>query len=143
MTAGTFAAVAVTLTAAHWIADHVLGQTDKQACNKAKPGWEGWRHIAGHVFLYHLVMWVMLTVAVGLLNLDVSWWGLGAGMAFSAVTHAVIDRRWPVRRLLELTGSAPFARLASNGMNGMYLSDQALHMFCLWVSALLVVSIGA
>jgi hypothetical protein len=110
------------------------------------PGWEGWRHDLAHVGLYHLVMAVMLTVTVGLLDLPVTFLGALAGLGFSAVTHAVIDRRWPVRRLLEMTGSGPFARLGDPngpqvGLNGMYLADQALHWACLWVSALLVVSI--
>lgn len=137
MTAATFAAVAVTLTAAHWVADHVLGQTDEQAQNKAKPGWEGWQHLLGHVVLYHLVMWGMLTVAVGVLDLPVSWWGLAAGMAFSALSHGFLDRRWPVVWVLRHTGSAPYAETPE----GRYAADQALHQFCLWVSALLVVSV--
>lgn len=139
--AATFAAVGVTLYAAHQLADHVLGQTDKQANGKAEPGWAGWRHIAGHVGLYHAVMGVMLLVAVAVLDLPVTWLGAVAGVGFSAVTHAVIDRRWPVRLLLEATGSGPFSRLNSGGMNGLYLADQACHWACLWVSALLVVSV--
>ena len=142
MSAATFAAVAVTLYAAHQLADHVLGQTDRQANGKARPGWEGWRHNLAHVGLYHAVMAVMLGVTVAVLNLNVTLSGAVAGLGFSAVTHAFIDRRWPVRRLLELTGSAPFARLAGNGLNGLYLADQACHWACLWVSALLVVSVG-
>lgn len=140
--AATFAAVAITLYAAHQLGDHMLGQTDKQAANKVKPGWEGWRHDLGHVGLYHLVMWAMLIVAVGALDLPVTWVGLLAGMAFSVVSHAFIDRRWPVRLLLDLTGSPSFARRTSDGMNGLYLADQALHWACLWISALLVVSVG-
>ena len=134
---GTFAAVAVTLTAAHWIADHVLGQTDKQAMGNAKPGWEGWQHITGHVFLYHAVMLFMLGVARHVLDLQISGAGTAAGIAFSMVTHAFLDRRWPVVWILRHTGSAPYAETPE----GRYAADQALHYFCLWVSALLVVSI--
>ncbi|MCW6003944.1 DUF3307 domain-containing protein [Micromonospora sp. CPCC 205371] len=136
-----FAAVAVTLYAGHQLADHVLGQTDRQASGKAEPGWAGWRHIIGHVALYHAVVAAMLLVAVAVLDLPVTWAGAAAGLGFSAATHALIDRRWPVRLLLEATGSGPFSRLSSNGMNGIYLADQALHYACLWVSALLVVSV--
>lgn len=143
---GTFAAVGVTLYAAHQLADHVLGQTDKQASGKALPGWAGWRHDLAHVGLYHVVMGVMLAVAVLVLDLPVTVLGVLVGLGFSAATHALIDRRWPVRRLLEATGSGPFARLGDPsgpqvGLNGIYLADQALHWACLWVSALLVVSI--
>jgi hypothetical protein len=137
MTAATFAAAAVTLTAAHQLADHVLGQTDRQAVNKAKPGWAGWQHIAGHVFLYHAVMLFMLGAARLALDLPISGFGTAAGIGFSMASHAIIDRRWPVRWILRRTGSAPFAETA----HGMYVSDQALHHFCLWVSALLLVGI--
>lgn len=140
--AATFAAVAVTLYAGHQVADHVLGQTDRQACDKAKPGWVGWRANLAHVAQYHLVLLGMLVVAAPLLQLPVSVLGVLAGLAFSAVTHAFLDRRWPVRAILRATGSAPFAELKSGGMNGPYLADQALHYGCLWVSALLVVIVS-
>jgi hypothetical protein len=139
MTSATvFAAIAATLYAAHQLADHVLGQTDQQACKKAGPGINGWRHNAYHVGLYHTVMAAMLTVTIWLLHLPVTATGLTAGLGFSAVTHAILDRRWPVRWLLEHSGSTPFSRQAGHGINGMYLADQALHYACLWVSALLI-----
>jgi hypothetical protein len=61
-----------------------------------------------------------------------------AGFAWSAATHAVLDRRWPVRWLLQHTGSPDFAELRTAGLNGMYLADQALHSGALLVSALLI-----
>ena len=134
----TFAALAVTLYAAHQLADHVIGQTDNQAAHKADAGLSGWRHILGHVTTYHLVMAVMVAIAAVALNLPVTAAGLAAGLGFSAVTHAFLDRRWPVRWLLEHIGAAKFARLADHGLNGMYLSDQALHYACLWIAALLM-----
>ncbi|MCA2219516.1 DUF3307 domain-containing protein [Jidongwangia harbinensis] len=140
--ATVFAAIAATLYAAHQLADHVLGQTDHQAANKAAPGWTGWRHNAYHVGLYHLVMTAMLLTAVAVLDLPLTATGLAAGIGFSAVTHAILDRRWPVRWLLEHTRSKPFARMASHGINGMYLADQALHYACLWASALLIAGLS-
>ena len=136
--AATFAAVAVTLYAGHQVADHVLGQTDRQACQKAKPGRAGWRANLAHVGLYHLVVAAMLAVAWWVLGLPLSGWGVAVGLGFSAVTHAFLDRRWPVRAILRATGSAPFAETAQ----GMYLADQALHYGCLWVSALLMVGLS-
>jgi hypothetical protein len=142
--AATFAAVAVTLYAGHQLADHVLGQTDRQAKHKMQPGWVGWSANLAHVAQYHLVLLGMLVVVAPVLQLPVSVLGVLAGLGFSAVTHAFLDRRWPVRWLLEHTGSAPFARLGQPdqvqvGLNGMYLADQSLHYAALWVSALLVV----
>jgi hypothetical protein len=133
-----FAAVAVTLYAAHQVADHVVGQTDKQACRKALPGWEGWRHNLGHVGLYHLAMAGMLAFTVAVLDLPVSLLGFAAGLAFSAATHALLDRRRPVVWILRRTGSALYAETPE----GKYQADQALHVFYLWVSALLVVTVG-
>ncbi|MFY1652469.1 DUF3307 domain-containing protein [Solwaraspora sp. WMMB762] len=140
VSAVVFAVVAATLHAAHQLADHVFGQTDAQAANKAAAGLSGWRHLAGHVAAYHLVVAVMLGVTVWVLDLPVSVAGVVAGLAFSAVTHAVLDRRWPVRWILARTGSEAFAdRVAPTC--GMYLADQALHYGCLWVAALLIAAL--
>jgi hypothetical protein len=127
-----------TLYASHQVADHVLGQTDRQACGKAAPGWCGWRANLAHIAAYHLVLAVMYAVTAVVVDLPVHPLGLAAGFAFSAVTHGLLDRRWPVRWVLDHTGSAPFARLASGGLNGMYLADQALHYTCLWLAALII-----
>jgi hypothetical protein len=136
--ATVFAAIAATLYAAHQLADHVFGQTDRQAAHKAAKGWIGWRHNAYHVGLYHLVMAGMLLLTITVLDIPVTVIGFITGMAFSAITHAILDRRWPVRWLLEHTRSTPFSQQASHGINGMYLADQALHYGCLWVTALLI-----
>ncbi|MGY3515101.1 DUF3307 domain-containing protein [Micromonospora sp. PTRAS2] len=134
-----FAVVAATFSAGHQVADHVFGQSDKQAAHKAAPGWDGWRHLLGHVVAYHLVVAVMLAIAIAIvaLGLPVTVVGLVAGLGFSAVSHAILDRRWPVRWLLIHTGSPDFADRQAP-ICGMYLADQSLHAACLWVSALLV-----
>ncbi|MFF1350507.1 hypothetical protein ACFVZJ_31815 [Streptomyces sp. NPDC058322] len=49
-----------------------------------------------------------------------------------------MDRRWPVRWILEHTGATKFAALRAAGLNGMYLADQALHSGALLVFALLI-----
>ncbi|MGW5119175.1 hypothetical protein ACWEQ8_27585 [Streptomyces noursei] len=64
--------------------------------------------------------------------------GLAAGFAWSMATHALLDRRWPVRWLLQHTGSPAFADLRAAGLNGLYLADQALHQTALLVSALMI-----
>lgn len=132
-----FAVGAVTMGAAHEVADHVLGQTDKIAANKVKPGRVGWSHILQHVLQYHVVMVVMLAIVVAVFSLPVSILGFSAAILFSAVSHAFIDRRWPVKWLLQKTGSPGFAEL-TQPLCGMYLADQSLHKACLWISALLL-----
>lgn len=138
ITAVTFAAVAITLNAAHEVADHVFGQSDYMAANKAKPGREGWSANLLHIFDYHVVMFIMLMLAAAFLNLELSILGVTVGFVISAVTHAFLDRRWPVRWILEHTGSPKFAEMASP-INGMYQADQALHKFILWIVALVIV----
>jgi Protein of unknown function (DUF3307) len=122
--------------AAHQVADHVFGQNDKIAANKAKPGRVGWSHIAQHVFAYHVVMFVMLLITCVALNLPVTFLGVFASILFSALSHGFIDRRWPVKWILDHTGSPGFAQMQAP-LCGMYLADQGLHYFCLWISALL------
>jgi hypothetical protein len=120
---------------AHQVADHVF-QTDNMAANKAKPGRTGWSYLLQHVYVYHTIMLGMLLVTVVALGLTISVCGLLLAIGFSAMTHAVLDRRWPVKWILDHTGSPEFAKLQSP-LCGMYLADQGLHYFCLWISALL------
>lgn len=148
-----FAAILGTMHAAHDVADHVV-QTDRQAAGKAAAG--GWvRPMAGHVGSYHAVMCAALLAADRVLGLGLSRRRLAAALAVSAGTHAFLDRRWPVRRVLELTGSPGFAKGTTavpihthgdnslpldNGapvpLNGPYLADQSLHHGALWLAAL-------
>ncbi|MFF3787212.1 hypothetical protein [Streptomyces sp. NPDC001933] len=58
---------------------------------------------------------MMLTLVWAVLPLQMSWTGLVAGLAVSAVTHAFFDRRWPIRWLLEHIGSKGFAKLKAAG----------------------------
>jgi hypothetical protein len=132
-----FSAGLATAFAAHQVADHGLGQSDYQAANKGKPGWLGWKALLGHVFDYHLVMLFMLLATIMVLDLPVTFMGFMLFMAFSAVTHAFFDRRWPVKWFLEHTGSSDFSKMTTP-LCGMYLADQGLHYLCLWVSALLL-----
>jgi hypothetical protein len=132
-----FAAGLATMYAAHQVADHVFGQTDKMAANKANPGISGWSHITMHVLQYHLVMIAMLFLTFSALDMPVTLTGFSLAILFSAATHAVLDRRWPVKWILEKTGSPEFAKM-QQPLCGMYLADQGLHWFCLWISALLL-----
>jgi hypothetical protein len=133
-TAALIAAAFVALYASHMLADHIV-QTDRQANGKTADKY--WvlpmaGHLTGYLATQALALAALQVVGVGL-----SAPAVVAGLAFSVATHGLIDRRWPVRWLLEHTGSAPFAQLAGHGLNGMYLADQSLHVGCLFVSALL------
>ncbi|MEU7908989.1 DUF3307 domain-containing protein [Actinoplanes sp. NPDC049118] len=125
--------------AAHQLADHIV-QTDTDANAKIAPGWTGWRHLLIHVGTYHATALVMLVITAVALDVPLTMVGMFAGLGFSAVSHAILDRRWPVRWILQHTGSADFAD-RTTPLCGMYLADQALHYGCLWVAALLIAAL--
>lgn len=110
--------------AAHLIGDWLV-QTDWQAANKTR----SWGAMAQHMAGYHLTLVVMLALVYS----DNEAWRPLTIVGVSLVTHAFIDRRWPVRRLLQLTGSAAFAETTW----GVLVADQALHLsiLCLLVAA--------
>ena len=130
-----FAVFLGTAVVAHQVADHLF-QTDKMASNKAKPGRTGWSHILQHVFAYHIVMFIMLLVTCVFLNVPVTLLGVFSALLFSGVSHAFLDRRWPVKWFLNNVGASNFVEMQTP-ICGMYLADQSLHYFCLWISALL------
>jgi len=146
-------AVYAALMAAHDLADHVV-QTDHQALHKR----DSWRAMAGHVGGYQATQAAALA-ALRPLGVRPAWWRLALASAWSAGTHALLDRRWPVRWILDHTGSERFATgafIASPGtqsltglsvqpppaqpvpLHGPYLADQALHHACLFVAALIL-----
>jgi Protein of unknown function (DUF3307) len=92
------AIVFLVLLAGHLLGDWVA-QTDWQATNKTR----SWAALAAQVASYHLI--------VGLLLLTRSCATAGrpvkrsSPLTVSAITHAVIDRRRPVRALLRAAGS--------------------------------------
>jgi hypothetical protein len=123
------AIVFLVLLAGHLLGDWVV-QSDKQATTKT----HSWAAMAGHVASYHLVMGGLLVLPV----VRDGWpaWRALVVLAVSAVSHAVIDRRWPVRTLLRATGSPGFATVEW----GVIAVDQALHLTIL---ALLAVTLAA
>ena len=127
------------LVIGHQLGDHVV-QTDHQAGGKTAPGAAGLRAMAGHLLGYHVTLGVALVGTTTLLGLPLSLPGVAAGLTFSAITHGMLDRRWPVRAILRAVGSERFAE-ATTPICGMYLADQALHYGALLVSALLVASL--
>lgn len=107
------------VVAGHLIGDWVV-QTDYQAANKTNSWAVNQRHMLGyHLTLAAFTVWVLTVPQLAVL-IAVSW-----------ITHSVIDRRWPVERLMRATGSKPF----SNTLWGVICVDQALHLSVLAVLA--------
>jgi hypothetical protein len=133
--AAVFGAVLAALWAAHDCGDHLL-QTDDMANTKTKPGRVGWTGIAKHVAAYHAVQ-VAALAALRPLGIRPPWWRFALAVVVSAATHAVLDRRWPVRWFQQHTGSAGFADLVTP-INGSYVADQACHHGFLFVAAWII-----
>lgn len=142
-TAARLGASYAALMAAHDLGDHIV-QTDHQAATKAT----SWAGMAGHVGSYTALQLAALVGLRALAGVRPSWRRTAVAVAWSAGTHAFLDRRWPVKRILELTGSPSFARstvidasaVSDLGflplpLHGPYLADQALHHGVLLVAA--------
>lgn len=135
----TFVVTLLALLVGHQVGDHVF-QSDRQAAGKATGGRSGARAMAGHLVAYHLAVGAILALVAVVLQVPLTAGGVLAGLGFSAVTHALLDRRHLVRRVLQATGSPRFAEQTSP-VCGMYVADQALHWLCLLISALLVAAL--
>jgi hypothetical protein len=141
-----FAAAFAALYAAHQVADHWV-QTQHQADTKGQPGWRGRLSCAAHVGTYTLTAAVALALLAAVTGLPLDPWKVAAGLAVSAISHYIADRRGPLRRLAELTGSARFYALGiprpdrddnpSLG-TGAYALDQSWHVGWLFVAALFI-----
>jgi hypothetical protein len=143
--AARFAAVFAALYAAHQVADHWV-QTSTQATSKGEPGWRGRLACARHVAGYTATAALALAATERRTRLGLAPGRAATALAVSAVTHYVIDRRTPLRRLAELIGSAEFHDLGAcrPGRDdnptlgtGAYALDQSAHIGVLMVCALI------
>ena len=126
-----FATVFVALFVAHQVADHWV-QTDRQACSKGQPGWVGRLACAQHVLWYTVTALIVLAVTDAALDIDLSTSRVLLGLAVSAVTHYVADRRTPLKWV------ADRIKLGYWDRGGAYQLDQSYHYLWLWVAALIV-----
>jgi hypothetical protein len=144
MAAASFAALFV----AHQVADHWV-QTDKQACRKGAPGWPGRLACTAHVATYTVTAVLFVLPVVTVLGVHTSVGRLAAGLALSAATHWLIDRRWLLVWLADRTGSRAFVRMGAcrpghddnpSLGTGAYALDQSAHYVFLFLAALLAVA---
>jgi hypothetical protein len=133
-----FAAVFAAMIAGHHVADYWV-QTSGQAARKGLPGWPGRSACAAHVATYTATLTVFISVAHLVLALPLGLGWIFAGLAVSAVTHYVADRRTPLEKLaLRIPGKISFYRTGDGLATGAALLDQAWHWGWLFVSALVV-----
>jgi hypothetical protein len=143
--AATFAAVFIALWVAHQVADHWV-QTQHQADCKGAPGWPGRLACAAHVVTYTATALVAVVATAVTLGLALSPWQVTAGLAVSAITHYVADRRAPLKRLAVLCGAGRFYALGAPRpgrddnptLGGAYHLDQSFHYAWLFVAALII-----
>jgi hypothetical protein len=88
--AGTMAALATALYAAHHVGDYWI-QTDHQSRLKGAP--HGARACLAHVGTYTATQAAFVAATVAVTGAHVTLPAVGAGLAVSAVTHYLADRR--------------------------------------------------
>lgn len=139
----TFAA----LFAAHQVGDHHV-QSDRDAQAKGLPGRKGQAACARHVATYTATAVVALAAAHLATGTRPRYGRTAAGLAVSAVSHFVIDRRVLLARLAEATGKGRFYRLGQPRFGhyddnpclgtGAYALDQSAHVGFLFAAALII-----
>lgn len=140
MAAATPAAVGAVFAAlfvAHQVADHWV-QTQHQADTKGTAGWSGRLACAAHVATYTATALVAVLALAWRTGLQLAPGALMAGLAVSAITHYLADRRVPLRAIADRVGAGLFYRVNDGGMNGAYLLDQSWHIGWLFVAALVI-----
>jgi hypothetical protein len=131
---GAVAAVFAALYAAHQVADHWI-QTQHQADAKGGEGWSGRLACAAHVASYTATAVVALLAVAWRTGLALSPAAVVAGLAVSAVTHYLADRRTPLRWMADRLGKD--AGWLERG-GGMYALDQSWHIGWLFIAALII-----
>jgi hypothetical protein len=101
-TLALFAAVQSAFSDIHSFCDQIV-QRERDAINKAEPGWRGRKHCARHVASYSAGQLVATLTVTRVLGYRVPCAGLLTGAAINAITHYVIDRREPLKWFLERT----------------------------------------
>jgi hypothetical protein len=134
------------LYAAHQVADHHV-QRDRDAQAKGLPGRAGHMACTRHVASYTATAAVALAAAHLATASRPRYGRIAAGLALSAVSHYVIDRREPLKRFAVATGHAGFYALGAPRPGhddnpslgtGAYALDQSAHVGFLFAAALII-----
>ncbi|MFE1729949.1 DUF3307 domain-containing protein [Streptomyces bacillaris] len=126
-----FASLFVLLYLGHLLADYPL-QSDHQATHKADRTTTGWVAALTHAATHVATCTAALTIgALVLDDVALSLPIVAAALVWIGVTHAFIDRRWPVLWWMRNTGST--AWIAHGGAAHV---DQTAHILALVLAAL-------
>jgi hypothetical protein len=146
MSAARFAAAYAALHASHQVGDFCV-QTDRDAVTKALPGFDGHAACARHVASYTATQAIALTAANLLAGAELRPGRILAGLAVSAISHYVIDRRTLLKRAAYATGKGALYQIGAPRPGhddnpclgtGAYALDQATHTAFLFIAALVI-----
>lgn len=136
-TALAFFGVLAALGLGHLPGD-ILAQTHRQATGKGRPSadrlaagvhpWTGWTQILGHCASYLACQAAACLLVLQVVPLPLP--GIIAALTVSGATHAVIDRRWLVQRILA-------AKQCTGWPEAGMWADQALHAAAIGVAAVI------
>lgn len=101
-------------------------QTEHQALCKAKKTPQGRRALAAHAVTYGLTQGAFLAAANHLLGAGIRPSRMVQAVAFSTVTHAFIDQRWPIRKAAKALKKEGFHDMAPP-LGGAFHLDQSAH----------------
>lgn len=140
------------LFAGHSFGDHWI-QTSHQAVCKGGPGWPARRACLGHVATLQLTKFLLVMMAVGLVDLRLNVWAVAGALLVDGASHYWADRRFTLERLagrLQFIGKDEFYDMGTDLVNaagetaphigtGRYALDQSWHHLWLFVAALVAV----
>jgi hypothetical protein len=95
---------------AHNVADHWV-QTTWEANNKGRKDSTGRAACLSHVVTYTFTITTVICALALIFHLPITWYGVLAGLAISAVTHYWADRRFTLQWFAGCLGKAEFYKL--------------------------------
>jgi hypothetical protein len=111
MSTGDFAAIGLTLYAAHHVGDYWV-QRDVDAKHKGDAGSTGRLHCLLHVLSYLATQTIFLMILVAVTGVRMEPVAILPGLAVSGITHYIADRRTPLVWLAsKIPGKAEFLKL--------------------------------
>jgi hypothetical protein len=136
-TALAFLGCLAALGVAHLPGD-IAVQSNADATGKAFPSndrlaagvhpWTGWARCLRHTLSYLACQAIALALVLAVVPIPLA--GVVAALAVSGTTHAVIDRRWLVQRIVTAKGGGAWRE-------SHFWVDQALHWACMFIAAVI------
>lgn len=101
-------------------------QTDHQAKYKGEKSVRGRKALAAHALTYGATQGVFLLVTNRALGTNIRPARIVQAVAFSTLTHAFIDQRWPIKKAAKTLKKEKFHDMAPP-LGGAFCLDQSAH----------------